>query len=112
MKVYLICNIKHEKDQLYSFFQSNGYFILKCYWQKNYKSDYKGLAFGKVIKISAKPKRGIVKRISDAISNPRPFVGLSEIMINVEKLKDIPKVYLDFLSIEKITTLIRSPLEI
>ncbi|UZN99513.1 uncharacterized protein OCT59_000782 [Rhizophagus irregularis] len=30
-------------------------------------------------------------------------------MINVEKLKDVPEVYSDFLGIEKTTTLIRSP---
>ncbi|PKK60862.1 hypothetical protein RhiirC2_792688 [Rhizophagus irregularis] len=55
-------------------------------------------------------RRGIVERIGDAISNPRPLVGLSEMMINVEKLKDAPEVYPDFLGIEKTTTLIRSPL--
>ena len=59
-------------------------------------------------KISAKPKRGIVKRIGDAISSPCPLVGLSEMMINVEKLKDAPEVYPDFLGIEKTITLIRS----
>ncbi|PKY12571.1 hypothetical protein RhiirB3_378570 [Rhizophagus irregularis] len=84
-----ICEIKHEKNQLYGFLRSNGCFILKCYWQKQYKSDHKELIFGKVIEISAKPKRGIVKRI--------------------EKLKDAPEVYPDFLGIEKTTTLIRSP---
>ena len=61
-------------------------------------------------KISAKPKKRIVKRIGDAISNPHSLVKLSEMMINVEKLKDVPEVYSDFLNIEKITTLIRSPL--
>ncbi|GES72984.1 hypothetical protein GLOIN_2v1766843 [Rhizophagus clarus] len=91
---------------------SNGCFVLKCYRQKNYKPDHKGLAFGKVIKISAKPKRGIVERIGDAISNPRPLIELSEIMINVEKLKDAPEVYPNFLGIEKMITLIRSPLGI
>ncbi|POG70232.1 uncharacterized protein OCT59_001162 [Rhizophagus irregularis] len=104
-----ICNIKHEKDQLYGFLRSNGCFVLKCYRQKNYKPDHKGLAFGKVTEVSAKPKRGIVERIGDAISNPRPLVGLSEMMINVEKLKDAPEVYPNFLDIEKTTTLIRSP---
>ncbi|CAG8845521.1 14968_t:CDS:2, partial [Gigaspora margarita] len=34
---------------------------------------------------------------------------LSEMMINVKKLKDAPEVYPDFLGIEKTTTLIRSP---
>ncbi|PKY62820.1 hypothetical protein RhiirA4_490018, partial [Rhizophagus irregularis] len=48
--------------------------------------------------------------VGDAISNPRPLVGLSEMMINVEKLKDAPEVYPNFLDIEKTTTLIRSPL--
>src|SRR5437868_7968704 len=104
-----ICNIKHKKDQLYGFLRSNGCFVLKCYRQKNYKPDHKGLAFEKVIEISAKPKRGIVERIGDAISNSRPLVELSETMINVEKLKDAPEVYPDFLGIEKTTTLIRSP---
>src|SRR5437764_993633 len=104
-----ICEIKHEKDQLYGFLRSNGCFVLKCYRQKNYKPDHKGLAFGKVTEISVKPKRGLVERIGDAISNPRPLVGLSETMINIEKLKDAPEVYPDFLGIEKTTTLIRSP---
>ena len=106
-----ICEIKHEKDQLYGFLRSNGCFVLKCYRQKNYKSDHKGLAFGKVIEISAKSKRGIVERIGDAISNPRPLVELSETMINVEKLKDAPEVYPNFLGIEKTITLIRSSRE-
>ncbi len=61
-------------------------------------------------KVSAKSKRGIVKRIGDSISNPRLFVGLSEMMINIEKLKNASEVYPDFLSIEKIITLIRFPL--
>ncbi len=65
--------------------------------------------FRKVIKISAKPKRKIVKRIGDAISNPRSLIGLSEIMINVEKLKDTSEVYPNFLGIKKMTTLIHSP---
>jgi hypothetical protein len=106
-----ICNIKYEKDQLYGFLRSNSCFVLKCYWQKNYKPDYKGLVFGKVTEIPAKSKRGIVKRIGDAISNSRPLVGLSKTMINVEKLKDAPEVYPNFLGIKKMTTLIRSPLE-
>jgi len=65
-----------------------------------------------VTEIFAKPKRGIVERIGDAISNPRPLIELSEMAINVEKLKDIPEVYSDFLGIEKTTTLIRFPLGI
>ncbi|PKC54224.1 hypothetical protein RhiirA1_477731, partial [Rhizophagus irregularis] len=83
-----ICNIKYKKDQLYGFLRSNGCFVLKCYRQKNYKPDHKGLAFRKVTEVSAKSKRGIVERIGDAISNPRPLIELSEMMINVEKLKD------------------------
>ncbi|PKK57159.1 hypothetical protein RhiirC2_798576 [Rhizophagus irregularis] len=79
-----ICDIRHEKDQLY--------------------------IFGKVTEISAKPKRGKVERIADAISNPHPLVELSETVINVKKLRDAPKAYPDFLNTEKTTTLIRSPL--
>jgi len=63
-----------------------------------------------VIKISAKPKKGIVERIDDAILNPRPLVRLLEMIINVEKLKNAPEVYSNFLGIEKITTLIHSSL--
>ncbi len=110
LKACPICNIKYEKDQLYSFLQSNGCFVLKCYRQKNYKLDHKGLAFEKVIKISAKPKKGIVERIDDAILNPRPLVRLLEMIINVEKLKNAPEVYSNFLGIEKTTTLIHSSL--
>src|SRR4051794_6607472 len=69
LEACLICNIKHKKDQLYGFLRSNSCFVLKCYQQKNYKPDHKELAFGKVTEISAKPKREIVKRIGDAISN-------------------------------------------
>ena len=58
-------------------------------------------------KISAKPKRGIVERIGDAISNPCLLVGFSEMMINLEKLKNTSEVYPDFLDIEKTITLIR-----
>ena len=36
-----ICDVKHEKDQLYGFIRKNGRFILKCYRQKQYKPDYK-----------------------------------------------------------------------
>ncbi|PKY58654.1 hypothetical protein RhiirA4_480746, partial [Rhizophagus irregularis] len=92
-----ICGIKHERDQL-----------LPKEASLPVKHEFTiavlvifglvlGLAFGKVTKISAKPKRGIVKRIGDAILNPRPLVKLSEMMINVEKLKDAPEVYPDFL---------------
>ncbi|PKY36886.1 hypothetical protein RhiirB3_460590, partial [Rhizophagus irregularis] len=108
-EAYPICEIKHKRDQLYGFLQSNGHFVLKYYRQNQYKSDHKGLAFGKVTKIFTKLKRGIVKRIGDAISNPHPLIELSEMSINVEKLKDAPEVYSDFLDIEKTTILIRSP---
>ncbi|CAG8801394.1 34408_t:CDS:2 [Gigaspora margarita] len=74
------------------------------------KINYKELEFGEATKFSAKPKQGIVKRIGDAISNPRPLIELSEIAINVEKLRNAPEAYPDFLNTEKTTTLIRSPL--
>jgi Origin of replication binding protein len=106
-----ICDIKHEKDQLYGFLQSNGYFILRCYRQKQYKPDYKGLAFGEVSGI-IKPKdrsiQKIVDRLANAIAKPRPLVELPGKVINVKKLKDAPESYPDFLSSEKTTTLIRS----
>ncbi|CAG8661542.1 9858_t:CDS:2 [Gigaspora margarita] len=110
LKACPICNICHEKDQLYGFLQSNGCFILRCYRQKQYKPDHKGLEFREATKFSAKPKQRIVERIGNAISNLRPFIELSEIAINVEKLRNTPEVYPDFLNTEKTTTLIRSPL--
>src|SRR6266498_1657092 len=107
-----ICDINHEKDQLYGFLLRSESFMLRCYRQKQYKPDHKGLTFGKATKFSAKPKRGIVERISNAISNPHSLVRLSEMIINVEKLRDSPEAYPNFLSTEKMTTLIRSPLGI
>ncbi|GBC44789.2 hypothetical protein GLOIN_2v1762476 [Rhizophagus irregularis DAOM 181602=DAOM 197198] len=81
------------RKEFINFQARNGCFVLKCYRQKNYKPDHKGLAFRKVTEVSAKSKRGIVERIGDAISNPRPLIELSEMMINVEKLKDASEVY-------------------
>ncbi|CAG8841966.1 35460_t:CDS:2, partial [Gigaspora margarita] len=43
-----ICDIKYKKDQLYEFIRKNGHFILKCYQQKQYKPEHKGLSFDKV----------------------------------------------------------------
>jgi hypothetical protein len=68
------------------------------------------LAFRKATKFSVKPKREIVERIGDAISNPRPLIELSEMAINVEKLRDAPEAYPDFLNTEKTITLIHFPL--
>jgi len=66
------------------------------------------LIFEKATKFFTKPKRRIVERISDVISNPHSLVRLSETIINVEKLRDSSKVYPDFLSTEKMIMLIRS----
>ncbi|RGB22107.1 hypothetical protein C1646_776639 [Rhizophagus diaphanus] len=57
----------------------------------NFQAQSLEASFGKVTEVSAKPKRGIVERIGDAISNSCLFVGLSEIMINIEKLRDALK---------------------
>ena len=46
-----ICEIKHERDQLYGFLQKDGCFILKCFRQKQYKPEHKGLIFEEAIKI-------------------------------------------------------------
>ncbi len=111
LEAYPICDIKHEKDQLYDFLLRSGSFMLRYYQQKQYKPDHKGLTFEEATKFSAKPKQGIVEKISDAISNPHSLIRLSETIINVEKLRDSSEVYPDFLSTEKMTTLIRSPPE-
>ncbi|CAG8473724.1 3083_t:CDS:10, partial [Cetraspora pellucida] len=82
-----ICKVKHDKNQLYRFIRKNGHFILKCYQQKQYKPDYKGLSFDKVSdKVESKEK--------------------SKEVINIEKLKDTPESYSNFLSTEKTATLI------
>ncbi len=70
--------------------------------------DHKELVFRKVTEVSAKPKRGIIERIGNIISNPHSLIELSEMMINVEKLKNASEIYFDFLGIEKTTILIRS----
>ncbi|GES82553.1 hypothetical protein GLOIN_2v1770212 [Rhizophagus clarus] len=108
-----ICDIRHEKDQLYSFLRSDRRFILRCYRQKQYKPDHKGLTFGEastlrdIIKPKNRPIQKIVDRVVNAIAKLRPLVELSGKVINVKKLKDAPESYPDFLSSEKTTTLIR-----
>ncbi|GES85293.1 hypothetical protein GLOIN_2v1770212 [Rhizophagus clarus] len=86
-----ICEIKHERDQLYGFLLRSGYFGV---------SD--------VIKPKERPKQKIVDRLGNAIAKPRPLIELPGKVINVKKLKDAPESYPDFLSSEKTTTLIRS----
>jgi hypothetical protein len=103
-----ICEIKHERDQLYGFLRKDGCFILKCFWQKQYKPEHKGLIFGEAIKIPTIAKRGIAERIANAVIKPHPLVELPGKVINVKKLKDAPESYPDFLSINRTTTLIRS----
>ncbi|CAG8825047.1 46398_t:CDS:2, partial [Gigaspora margarita] len=36
-----ICEVRHERDQLYGFLLKDGRFILKCFRQKQYKPDHK-----------------------------------------------------------------------
>ncbi|CAG8459218.1 6177_t:CDS:2, partial [Gigaspora rosea] len=108
-----ICAVKHEKDQLYGFIRQNGHFILKCYHQKQYKPDHKGLSFDKVsdkVESKVKPKLGLDKRIAKAVSNPHLLPELSREVINVKEMEDFPEAYPNFLSKEPSTTLIRSPI--
>ncbi|CAG8468039.1 8640_t:CDS:10 [Cetraspora pellucida] len=90
IKECLICDVKHEKDQLYGFIHQNKHFILKCYHQKQYKPEHKGLSFDK------------------ALSTPHQFPKLSKKSINVKEMKDALDAFSDFLSEEPSTTLIRS----
>ncbi|KAF0464963.1 helicase [Gigaspora margarita] len=110
-----ICDVKHDKDQLYGFIRKNGYFILKCYRQKQYKPEHKGLSFGKVsdkVESKVKPKLGLGlnERIAKAVLNPRLLPELSGEVINVKEMEDFPEAYPNFLSKEPSTTLIRSPM--
>ncbi|RHZ43623.1 hypothetical protein Glove_966g6 [Diversispora epigaea] len=98
-----ICDVKHEKDQLYRFIRKNGHFILKCYRQKQYKPEHKGLSFDKVsdkVKLIVKPKLGLNERIAKVVLNPRPFLKLSGEVINVKEMENAPEVYPNFLSNE------------
>ena len=91
MEACPICEIKHEKDQLYGFLLKSGCFVLRCYRQKQYKPDHKGLVFkgvSDIIKPKEIPKQKIVDRLANAIAKPRPFVELPGKVINVKKLKD------------------------
>ena len=111
MEACPICEIKHEKDQLYGFLLRSGCFVLRCYREKQYKPDHKGLAFkgaSDIIKPKEIPKQKIVDRLANAIAKPRPLVELPGKVINVKKLKDAPESYPDFLSSEKTITLICS----
>ncbi|CAG8624586.1 15658_t:CDS:2, partial [Gigaspora rosea] len=60
------------------------------------------------VELKEKPKLGLSKRIANAVLNPYSLPELHGEVINVEKLKDTPESYPDFLSTEKIATLIRS----
>ncbi|CAG8480817.1 17706_t:CDS:10 [Cetraspora pellucida] len=86
-----ICDVKHEKDQLYEFIHQNRCFILKYYRQKQYKPEHKGLSFDKVVK------------------HLHLLIELSRNNINVKKMKNAPEAYSDFISEEPTTTLIRLP---
>ncbi|PKC04868.1 hypothetical protein RhiirA5_486904 [Rhizophagus irregularis] len=108
-----ICDICHERDQLYGFLLRDGCFILKCYWQKQYKPDHRGLVFkgaSDIIKPKERPKQKIVDRMANAISNPYPLSELSGGVINVKEMEDFPEAYPDFLNEVPSTTLIRSPI--
>ena len=86
-----ICEIKHEKDQLYGYLRRNGHFVLKCYRQKQYKPNHKGLAFGEasgIIKAKDRPIQKIVDRVANAVAKPRSLVELPGKVINVKRLKD------------------------
>ncbi|CAG8438849.1 9101_t:CDS:2 [Cetraspora pellucida] len=108
-----IYDVKHNNDQLYGFIHQNGYFVLKCYRQKQYKPEHKGLSFGKVsdkVKSKEKPKKwGLCERLPKAVKNPCPLVDLSGNNINVKEMKNTPEAYPDFMSEEPTTTLIRLP---
>ncbi|RIB11429.1 hypothetical protein C2G38_2203417 [Gigaspora rosea] len=89
-----------------------GHFILKCYWQKQYKPEHKSISFDKVsnkVESKEKPKWGLIERIVKAIKHPHPLPQLPGEVINVKKIENAPEAYLDFLSEEHTTILIRSP---
>jgi hypothetical protein len=114
-EAYPICGIKHERDQLYGFLRSNSHFVLKCYQQKQYKPNYKGLAFGEaltlqgIIKPKERPKWGLNDRLINVVKNPCLLSELSGRNINVKEMEEVPEAYPDFLSSVCSTTLIRSP---
>ncbi|GES92568.1 hypothetical protein GLOIN_2v1770212 [Rhizophagus clarus] len=83
-EAYPICDIRYKKDQLYGFLRSDGRFILRCYRQKQYKPDHKGLTFGEISTLQdiIKPKdrliQKIVDRVANAIAKPCLLVEFSE----------------------------------
>ncbi|PKC68112.1 hypothetical protein RhiirA1_457640 [Rhizophagus irregularis] len=113
-KAYPICGIKYERDQLYGFLRSNGYFVLKCYRQNQYKPDHKGLTFGEVsgiIKPKERPKWELNDRLINVVKNPHLLSELSRKNINVKETEEAPEAYPDFLSSVCSMTLIRSPVD-
>ncbi|CAG8821937.1 42975_t:CDS:2, partial [Gigaspora margarita] len=105
-----ICEVRHKRDQLYRFLLKDGRFILKCFQQKQYKPDHKGLVFGEVTNNLPRPKWGLSERIVNIIKRPRPLLDLFGKNINVKEMEDAPEAYPDFSSEEPTTTLIRSPI--
>ncbi|CAG8842373.1 35296_t:CDS:2, partial [Gigaspora margarita] len=106
-----ICDVKHDKDQLYGFIHQNGHFILKCYRQKQYKPDHKGLSFDKVldkVELKEKPEWRLCERLPKAVSTPQQFPELPGESINIKEMEDALDAFPDFLSEEPSTTLICS----
>ena len=78
-----ICNIKHERNQLYGFLLKDEHFVLKCYWQKQYKPDHRGLAF-KVASDIIKLKEILNKKL--LIEWPMPYQIHFHFLNYLEKL--------------------------
>ncbi|RHZ56118.1 hypothetical protein Glove_406g23 [Diversispora epigaea] len=88
-----------------------GHFVLKCYRQKQYKPDHKGLSFDKVsdkVESKEKPKWRLCERLPKAVLTPHQFSELPGESINVKEMEDALDAFPDFLSEEPSTTLIRS----
>src|SRR6185369_17887978 len=86
--------------------------MLKCYRQKQYKPEHKGLSFDKVsdkVELKEKPKWRLDERIAKAVLNPHPLPELPGEVINIKEMENASEAYPDFLSEEPTTTLIRSP---
>ncbi|RIB24713.1 hypothetical protein C2G38_2167771 [Gigaspora rosea] len=106
-----ICGVKHDKNQLYGLIRKNGDFILKCYRQKQYKPEHKGLSFDKVsnkVELKEKPKWRLIKRLPKTLLTLYQFPKLPGKSINVKEIEDALDAFQDFLNKVPSTTLICS----
>jgi len=80
----------HEKVQLYGFLWKNGYFVLKCYCQKQYKPNHKRLVLDKVSDKVEPDEKTKKWELCERLANINIVnCSLSAKIINVNEIEDL-----------------------